>query len=208
MVRKVGWPMMALLSTAVAAYALGLLLVPVVRPPFLAERFLSHPIAAPLHLGAAAVALAVGPWQFLSGIRARFPGLHRWMGRAYVIGIALGGAGGLMLAPISQGGMPAHLGFGALALSWLLVTARAYQHIRARDVVAHQRWMIRSFALTFAAVTLRIYLPVSVVLEVPYEPAYQAISWLCWVPNLLVAEWLIARRRAGTPRPVRAAATA
>jgi uncharacterized membrane protein len=193
---------MALMSASVAAYALGLLLVPAVRPPFLGERFMAHPVATPFHLGASAVALAVGPLQFLSRIRARFPDVHRWLGRAYVTGIALGGVGGLMLAPVSQGGLPAHLGFGSLACAWLLVTARAFERIRARDVAAHQRWMIRSFALTFAAVTLRIYLPVGIVLEVPYEPAYQAIAWLCWVPNLLVAEWLIARRQ---PRRVREA---
>jgi len=68
--------------------------------------------------------------------------------------------------------------------------------------------MTRSYALTFAAVTLRIYLPLSQVAGIPFEPAYQTIAWLCWVPNLIVAEWLILRRfvdAASEPDPIVAA---
>jgi hypothetical protein len=57
-----------------------------------------------------------------------------------------------------------------------------------RDFAAHRRWIIRSFALTLAAVTLRLYVPIAVMLPVQFEDAYRAISFLCWVPNLLVAE--------------------
>jgi hypothetical protein len=48
--------------------------------------------------------------------------------------------------------------------------------------------MIRSYALTAAAITLRMYLPLSFALKIPFEIGYPAIAWLCWVPNLLVAE--------------------
>ena len=58
--------------------------------------------------------------------------------------------------------------------------------------------MIRSWSLTFAAVTLRIYIPVSVVLGIRFELAYPAIAWLAWVPNLLVAELYL---RATAPGP-------
>lgn len=57
--------------------------------------------------------------------------------------------------------------------------------------------MIRRYALTFAAVTLRIYLPLSQVAGLPFDPAYQTISWFCWVPNLIVAEWIILHQRQG-----------
>ena len=59
--------------------------------------------------------------------------------------------------------------------------------------------MTRSYALTFAAVTLRIYLRLSQVVGIPFDAAYQTISWLCWVPNRVVAEWLILRVRADPP---------
>jgi len=56
--------------------------------------------------------------------------------------------------------------------------------------------MIRSFALTLAAVTLRIYIPIGLALPVPFEVSYQAISFLCWVPNLLLAELYLRRQKA------------
>lgn len=89
--------------------------------------------------------------------------------------------------------------FKAFGIAGLLYTAsHAYGEARARNFVAHRRWKIRNFALTFAAVTLRLYLPAAAALEVPFATAYPAIAWLCWVPNLLVAEWL-ARRRPERP---------
>ncbi len=54
--------------------------------------------------------------------------------------------------------------------------------------------MIRSFALTLAAVTLRLYRPLSSLLPVAYDDAYRAISFLCWVPNLIAAELRLSAR--------------
>jgi hypothetical protein len=65
--------------------------------------------------------------------------------------------------------------------------------------------MIRSFALTFAAVTLRLYLPVGA-LTTGIPVAYPVIAWACWVPNFLLTElWL--RRRATRPLPAASPAT-
>lgn len=184
-------------AAIIAAYAIAVLVVPTMRPPFLQQRFMTMPLAAALHLAGAAVALVVGPLQHNSRLRGRFLNLHRWTGRAYVLAVLFGGAAALWLAPVSQGGLPAHVGFGLLAVLWLLATGQAYRYIRAGDQDAHRRWMTRSYALTFAAVTLRIYLPLSQVAGMPFEPAYQTIAWLCWVPNLLVAEWWFVHRAPG-----------
>ena len=61
----------------------------------------------------------------------------------------------------------------------------------ARRFDEHRAWMIRSFALTFAAVTLRIYLPLIPLTDMPFIEGYRAISFLCWVPNLVIAELYI-----------------
>ena len=60
--------------------------------------------------------------------------------------------------------------------------------------------MIRSYALTLAAVTLRLYIPAALISGFSFEAAYPAISWLCWVPNLIVAEWIIRRHAARSTR--------
>jgi uncharacterized membrane protein len=194
MIRKSGWALMTVLALFVALYAIALCFIPDMRPPFLRDRFSVVPLAVIMHLGGAAVAIAVGPFQLNAGLRNRFIAIHRWMGRAYAIGVLVGGLGALILATRAQFGLPSRVGFGLLAVLWLTATAQAYRSIRARNQPLHRRWMIRSYALTFAAVMLRIYLPLSQVYGIPFEPAYQTIAWLCWVPNLIVAEWLILRQ--------------
>lgn len=209
MVRTIGWGGMALLALIIAAYAIALVFVPAMRLPFIRERLVTIPIAVVTHLVAAGVALAVGPWQLNSRFRIRFLNLHRWMGRTYVIAVILGGAAGLVLATVSQGGLAAHIGFGLLGVLWVAAAGAAYRRIRAGDQAAHRRWMIRSYSLAFAAVTLRIYVPLSVVAGIPFDAAYQTIAWLCWVPNLVVAEWLILDRAPIAPtRDVDAAVAA
>ena len=74
----------------------------------------------------------------------------------------------------------------------------AFVRIRQGNRVDHRRWMIRSYALTLAAVTLRLYLPASFGLGVPFASAYPVIAWICWVPNLIVAEAILAWRTSPT----------
>jgi uncharacterized membrane protein len=183
------------LATFIALYAVTLLLWPAIRAPFLQDRFATIPLAATLHLFGAAVALATGPFQHNVRIRSNSFRRHRLLGRAYVLGVLFGGVAGFVMALVSQYGLPSHVGFGLLAVLWVGTTAKAYFSIRAGDQEGHRRWMTRSFALTYAAVTLRIYLPLSQTLGIPFGPAYQISSWLCWVPNLIMAEWIILRRR-------------
>ena len=60
------------------------------------------------------------------------------------------------------------------------------------DIESHRQWMIRSYALAFAAVTLRIYMPfMQAVLGMEFLDAYLIVAWMCWVPNLLVAELIV-----------------
>ncbi len=191
--RKTLWVSMAVLSVLVALYAFGLLVMPGVGPPFIAERRLDMPIALYAHLAGGLVALGVGPWQMNTRLRALSLGRHRLLGRVYVIAVLVGGLGALALATVSMEGLVTHLGFGMLGVLWLMSTLQAYLRIRAGDQAGHRVWMIRSFALTLAAVTLRVFLPLSQVVGIPFADAYQAVAWVCWVPNLVVAEWFVLR---------------
>jgi len=188
---------MTMLAIIIASYALLVLLLPGFGPPFVAQRRALVPIALSAHLAGGLAALAIGPWQLNNRLRARAIARHRWMGRGYVVAVLVGGLGALVLAPLSQEGFVTHLGFGFLAVLWLAATLQAYLKIRAGDQISHRQWMIRSYALTLAAVTLRVYLPLSQIAGVPFADAYQAVAWVCWVPNLVVAEWLILGRRTG-----------
>ncbi len=181
---------MAVLASMVAIYAAIVLLVPTAGPPLVAARRATLPWSLIAHLAGGLFAIAVGPWQFSTRLRRRALSVHRWTGRTYIVAVMVSGLGALSLARVSEEGMLTHLGFGTLALVWLGTTAMAYVRIRARDIVSHRQWMVRSYALTLAAVTLRIYLPISLLAGISYPVAYRAISWLCWMPNLFAAEWI------------------
>jgi uncharacterized membrane protein len=145
------------------------------------------------HISGGGLALLIGWLQFSARLRARYPRLHRRIGTVYVVAVGLSSLAGCVLALFATGGWLAVTGFGALAVLWISTDVLAYLSIRRRDIVRHREWMIRNYALTFAAVTLRIYLPLSQVLHIPFLNAYPVIAWLCWVPNLFFAQKLIAR---------------
>lgn len=71
------------------------------------------------------------------------------------------------------------------------MTIAGYLSIRRWDEPSHRAWMIRSYALALAGVTLRIYLPIEMVLGLSFRDAYRLVSWVCWVPNPLAAEWFV-----------------
>lgn len=184
---------MAALCWLVAAYAVILLVAAPLRPPLMQQRFDEYPVSTGLHLAVGVLVIVLAPLQLSVRLRRRYVALHRWIGRVYAAGVLSSGIAGLALATVSQGGVPAHLGFGLLSLAWIATTAMGVQRIHAGDLSGHRRWMTRSFALTFAAVTLRIYLPLGLAMGLPVEPSYQVIAWLCWVPNLVVVEWVMGR---------------
>ena len=103
----------------------------------------------------------------------------------------IGGVSGFYLALNSSGGLVGHYGFALLAIFWVSATLIAFSCIRKRNIAAHQKWMIRSYALTLAALTLRIYISAFLISGVSFEDAYPLIAWLCWVPNIIIAEWVL-----------------
>jgi uncharacterized membrane protein len=173
-----------------AAYVYGRLPLGSLVHPDMQANFLAHPAGIYTHAFAAIVALLLGPSQFSSRLRQKHLQLHRWLGRSYLaIGVLVGGVSGLYMSQFAYGGPVARFGFAALAVFWLYTGLRAFLAIHRRAVNEHRRWMVRNFALTFAAVTLRIYLPSSMLAGIDFSVAYPIIAWLCWVPNLLFAEW-------------------
>lgn len=194
MKRKALWWLMTLFALLISAYALALVFLPAARPPFVRDRFDWAPLAAYAHIAGGGLALATGPFQFSSWLRARWLSLHRLLGRVYLLSILASGIGGFVIAFVSQGGVPAHLGFGCLAILWVFTGAVAYRRAVTGDVAHHREWMIRNYSLTLAAVTLRFYIPLSVIADVPFEQAYRVIAWVSWIPNLAVAEWLVIAR--------------
>lgn len=190
---RIAWMLLVLLCLGIAAYSARYLL----HPPRTQAEALGNPLGLPwlfIHVAGALTALVLGSLQFLPALRLGAGPPHRWIGRTYVMGCLVGGAAGLILAPGSTAGPIASAGFGSLAIIWIAVNLLGWRAAVQGRLAEHRRWMIRSWALTLAAVTLRIYLPLVGVLDLPFLPWYRAISFLAWVPNLVLAElWLRAK---------------
>ena len=143
------------------------------------------------HIIASSIALALGAYQLFPNMRRRFLSLHRWTGRVYVLSVMIGGISGLIIA-LQQEAIIGSIGFALLAVIWLTTTIRAVLFARAKMIAKHRIWMITSFALTFAAVTLRLQLAFLFFgLDMPYSQIYPFLAWSCWVPNLLFAVWWV-----------------
>ncbi|MBX3627142.1 MAG: DUF2306 domain-containing protein [Rhizobacter sp.] len=188
---------LALMAVAVAAYAFiayGLQPAGAQVGEAMQAVYRLNPIVIHTHAFAAGLALLLGPWQFSARLRARRPQVHRWIGRIYLLaGIVVGGVSGLLLSRIAQGGWVAQLGFACLAVLWLYTGYRGYRAIRRGERIEHRRWMLRNHALTLAAVSLRLYIPLALANGIPFEVAYPVIAWICWVPHLFIAQWWLSR---------------
>lgn len=147
-----------------------------------------------LHIMLGGLALLAGWSQFLKKSRSKYLSTHRLLGKVYMIAVVISGISGLYIAIYAEGGIVAKTGFAGLAISWLFTTIKAFLDVRKGNITGHQQWMVRSYALTFAAVTLRIWLPMfQYGFGMDFLSAYVIIAWLCWVPNLLWAEWKVRR---------------
>jgi hypothetical protein len=120
---------------------------------------------------------------------------HHWIGRTYLLSILVGGLGALYIAQFSFAGLGSQLGFSAQAILLLFSGYMAYTNIRQRRIDTHREWMMRNYALVFGAVTLRLNIRLFFWLGLTLPEFHALNAWLCWIPNLIVAEWLIYRIR-------------
>jgi uncharacterized membrane protein len=200
------WGVAAILCAGLALFSYRYLAAVGPRSPQILANLFAKPWLD-VHIAGAATALLLGPLNLLAPIRRAAPAVHRWIGRTYVVGCLVGGAGGLVVAFGSFAGPVATAGFASLAVCWLATNIQGWRSARGRRFAEHRAWMIRSFALTFAAVTLRLYLPFIPLFHLSFVEGYRIISFLAWVPNLVVAE-LYLRRAAPSVRtaPLQSAA--
>lgn len=142
------------------------------------------------HVFAAGIVLLIGLLQVHPQWGLRWRKLHRALGKLYVAGILFFSApGGLIMSFFIGRGPWVLTSFLLQCSAWFLCTYLAYHHIRKRNIQAHRQWMLRSYALTLAAITLRVYVFLSSwSVDLGQPIAYATIAWLSWIPNLIVCE--------------------
>jgi len=148
------------------------------------------------HVFTSCLVLVAGFTQFAPRLLVRRPRIHRWMGRAYLLTVVVvSGPAAFVMALYANGGLPARASFTLLAVLWMSYTAFAGYYAVRRRFHLHGAFMFRSYALTLSAITLRAYTYLIHLALLPFTPRdiYITTAWLSWVPNLLLAEFLIRR---------------
>jgi hypothetical protein len=149
-----------------------------------------------VHISSSFFVMFGGVFQFIPYLVKTYPQIHRFIGKIYVFLILiLAAPSGLILAIYANGGLPAKVGFSLQCIVWWLTTFVAWREIVKQNYQNHINWMIRSFAVTIAAVSLRTesYILYYVFDFKPIE-TYLTVTWLSWTGNLLIAEVLIYRQ--------------
>lgn len=146
------------------------------------------------HVFFAIPALLLGPWLFWPRFRAQFASWHRNCGKIYVICCLLSAASSLPLGLGNSVGVVPRVGFSMLAVCWFFFTYTAYLAARRKDFANHRRWMMRSYACTYAFVNVKMYalsmLFYGFTTDVWILQTLQ--SCVSWTTNLLIVEVYLA----------------
>jgi hypothetical protein len=147
------------------------------------------------HVLISGIILVAGFFQLFPKSSSKYKRIHRIMGYIYVMGILFFAApGGIAMSLFIGRGPWVLASFITLSILWFYFTSKAFSEIRKRNIVAHQQWMWRSYALTFSAVTLRLYIFItSYGFDLSKSEAYATLAWASWVPNLILVEILMNR---------------
>ncbi|MCR8561531.1 DUF2306 domain-containing protein [Mucilaginibacter sp. BJC16-A38] len=159
-------------------------------------------IAFYTHVFTIIFALLAGFTQFSNYILKQYRAVHRLVGKLYVYDILfLNFPAAMIMAIYANGQLPAKTAFVVLDCLWFWFTYKAVAEVKRKNIKAHRQYMIRSYALTLSAVTLRLW-KIIILAFVYIDPLhlYMIDAWMGFVPNLLFAEWLIRRnKKQGTP---------
>lgn len=198
MKKKIFWIMLAILSILIGLYPLKYLLnegkIGILngKPAWLLNSEIWN-ISFYTHIVLGGVALLIGWIQFNAKLRLNKPYIHKFIGKTYVISVLLSSFSGFYIALFADEGLWASLGFSCLAVIWFYTTLMAYLTVRNKQFLRHQNMMIYSYAACFAAVTLRIWLPILIMIIGNFGISYIIVAWLSWIPNLFVAYLIIKR---------------
>jgi hypothetical protein len=153
-----------------------------------------------LHIGAGTVALLSGPVQLWLGLAGRRVGLHRVLGAVYLGSVVLGVAAAWYLVFTTVFGWVFATGLAGLATAWMVTAVLAVLAVRRGHYEQHKEWMIRSYVVTTAFVTFRVFDDVLEAAGVGTVPQRLTVaSWFCWAVPLLVTEAVLQGLKILTP---------
>ena len=158
--------------------------------------FWSRNIGLFTHVLFGMTAFLLGPFQFIPGIRKNYAKTHRTVGKIYLCSIAVAAPAGIYMAITSNVNFVYASGLFMLALAWITTSLIAYISIRKGLITIHREWMVRSYVVTFAFATFRLFDDVLGKLGVgPDDLRAALLSWACWAVPLFAVEVILQIRK-------------
>lgn len=153
-----------------------------------------------MHFAMGAVLVLAWPILLSARVRGRHRKVHRWTGRIYVTAGFLAGVGGMSFI-LTHGAFSraASVAFGLWGAVMMLSSVMAYVHARAKRFDRHRAWAIRLLAMVLGSWLFDIEVQawtdlaggIGMNADGASGPFDQAMLYLFFVPNLLVAEFFI-----------------
>lgn len=154
--------------------------------------FWSRNVGLFTHIFFGMFAFLIGPFQFISAIRKNYVKIHRTMGKTYLICIAISAPAASYMAVTSQINFVYACGLLGLAIAWITTSLLAYISIRKGLTTIHREWMVRSYVVTFAFATFRLFDEGLGKLGVgPDDLRATLLSWACWTVPLFATEVIL-----------------
>jgi len=149
------------------------------------------------HLAGGSAAVLTGTALFFTKWIKPSSKPHKILGKIYFISIMfVGGPTGLYLGFYAEAGYLATIGFIGMSTAWMLPTFVSVYKISKGDVIGHHKWIIRSYSMTLAGVTLRIMTPLGIYfLGWSYDTTFIITAYVPWMFNLGIAELVIFAKR-------------
>lgn len=162
------------------------------------------------HLLLAIAVTLGGLWQLIPAARRRWPAVHRWTGRVFLVSSAIASVGGLYMIWLRKtgGDLSQHVGISANAFLILGFGWLAWRAARERRIDAHRRWALRVFLCVNGGWFFRIGLMLWIVANqgpVGFDPKtftgpfITFLSFAQYVLPLTALELYLRAQRSGRP---------
>lgn len=157
-----------------------------------------------LHFATGGIILVLGSIQLIESVRVRYPALHRWVGRLYVLSCILAAIGGLIFIILKGtiGGTAMNIGFGLYGILMLIAATETFRHAWARRTDTHRAWALRLYALAIGSWLYRMDYGFWLLLADGWGHTNtfggsfdHVMAFFFYLPNLLVAEIFIRNRQ-------------
>jgi uncharacterized membrane protein YozB (DUF420 family) len=174
------------------------------------HRYARYPWLAYAHILPGILFLLIAPFQLWRSLRNRNLERHRRLGRVALAAGMLSGVFAIIFGFFqSFGGLLQASAAVAFGIWFLGALGYAYRAIRARDIAAHRRWMIRAFAIGLAVGTIRLWIGLFEAFGIlSFRDSFGVAFWISFLMHAVAAELYVRWRPSASGRARRERASA